>query len=320
VAYGIFVAMINGSFTDTTIRDVTGNIFAVGIYVPYLENVTFDPTVIERVTAPGPSGMAFGIWMATMQNGSFTDTTIRDVTGNTSAYGIYASTLNNVTFDPTVIERVTAPGPSGVALGIFVVMFNGSFTDTTIRDVTGNTSASGIYVVMINGSFTGTTILDINGNTSAYGIYAPYLENVTFANGELTNCGHGIWLEEGSDNLLEGFIIRDNTLFDTGVHLETNTSTTTIIRNCFFNNVLQALDNGTNNNWDGNYWEPEPGAPGFLIPGTARSRDSNPLGYCPLCAAVEVPAVTPLGIAALVGLLAVMATSTIVMKKRKKEK
>ncbi|MBN1763205.1 MAG: hypothetical protein JW878_09070 [Methanomicrobia archaeon] len=184
-----------------------------------------------------------------------------------------------------------------------------------------NGGACGIFaLIIINGSFIDTTIRDISGNSTARGICNMYAINVSFLTGELTNCGHGAWLEEGDNNRIEGFIIRDNTLFDTGVHLETDTNDTIVCRNCFFNNVLQAWDNGTNNIWDGNYWEPEPGEPGdpylYLIPGNAGSRDNHPLSYCPLCA-VEVPVLTLFGLLALVGLLSAVVAMTIATRKRR---
>ena len=289
-AYGVLVeTAINLTSTDTTVCDIHGNNNSIGILIEEGMNVDFDPTMIENVTAS--NGTAFGLLIEAI-NLSFTDTTIRDIAGNSSAYGILGASLINVTFDQTVIERVTAP--SGLACGVMMAatMQDGSFTDTRIRDVTGN--------------------------ASAYGIYASYLENVSFTNGEITNCGHGVWIIVGSDNSIAGFIIRDNTLFDTGVHLETDTSNTTVCRNCLYNNVLQAWDNGTNNSWDWNYWDPPPVEAGdpYLIPGNASSRDNNPLGYCPMCA-VQVPIHTPLGLIALISVLSGIAVITITLRKRR---
>lgn len=291
-AYGVMMigTTITPRLTDTTIRTILGERNSVGIFMENARNPSFDPTLIENVTAS--NGTAFGILMA-VTDGGFSDTTIRDIAGNSSAYGIFMIPAINVTFDPTIIERVTASAPNGEAYGIYASIINGSFIDTTIRDIAGNTTACGINIL--------------------------YAIHVAFLTGELTNCGHGAWLDDGEDNRIEGFIIRDNTLFDTGVHLETDTSNTTVYRNCFFNNVLQAWDNGTNNLWDGNYWEPPPyGAPEdpYLIPGNAASRDTAPLTYCPLCA-IDVPVTTPLGILALVGLLSAVATLTIATRKRR---
>ena len=343
-AYGVLVeTAINLTSTDTTVCDIHGNNNSIGILIEEGMNVDFDPTMIENVTAS--NGTAFGLLIEAI-NLSFTDTTIRDVDGNESAYGILMN-ATNVTFDQTVIENVTAP--NGDAFGIFAVdiLINGSFTDTTIRDVTGNASAVGILgaslinvtfdqtviervtalgvlacgvmmVTMQDGSFTDTTIRDVTGNASAYGIYASYLENVSFTNGEITNCGHGVWIVVGSDNSIAGFIIRDNTLFDTGVHLETDTSNTTVCRNCLYNNVLQAWDNGTNNSWDGNYWSPPPGITNYTIQGAAGSVDNTPLESCPLeILPVPVPALTPIGLLALVGILSGIAALTLAKRKRR---
>jgi len=339
-AFGIFAAIINGSFTDTTISDIFGYDGAAGIIMD-AENVSFDPTVIERVNAP--NGPAYGI-IAEIIDSSFTDTTISDIVGYNIAAGIYMI-AENVSFDPTVIERVNAS--NGEAFGIIAAIIDSSFTDTTISDIVGYDIAAGIYMLIaenvsfdptviervnasngaafgiiaaiIDSSFTDTTIRDIAGNSTACGIYMYSAINVSFLTGELTNCGHGLWLEYGDNNRIEEFIIRDNTLFDTGVHLETDASNTTVCRNCFFNNVLQAWDNGTNNIWIGNFWEPEPGefaTDPYLIPGNALSRDNKPLQYCPLCV-VEVPVLTPFGLLALVGLLSAVVAMTIATRKRR---
>jgi uncharacterized repeat protein (TIGR01451 family) len=308
--YGILMdPVVDGSFIDTTIRDIAGNKIARGIAMNAI-NVTFDQTVIERVNANASNGEAYGIYADYLISGSFTDTTISDIAGYNTAAGIVMLDAENVSFDPTVIERVNAS--NGAAFGIVAFIQNGSFTDTTISDIVGYDIAAGIYMdaenvsfdptviervtasapngdaygiyanYLINGSFTDTTIRDISGYDIVAGIYMYPAINVSFLTGELTNCGHGLWLECGEGNRIEGFIIRDNTLFDTGVHLETDTSNTTVCRNCFFNNVLQAWDNGTNNSWIGNYWSDWNGTGSYLINGSAGSEDSSPLDVCPL--------------------------------------
>ncbi len=349
-AYGILMANItDGSFSDTTIRDITGNYGLFGIPGPagmyiltYAKNVCFNHTVIERINAPYGQAVC-GMGFDSIQNGSFADTTISDITGNSFAYGFYLHMVvaENVSFDSTIIERINAP--NGLAFGIFVCGIsyppylqngsfadttisdiageqafgislaaeNGSFTDTTVHNITGNSLAYGIYMVAVNvsfnptviervnasngnaygiyayiidGSFTDTTVRDITGNKGASGISGVAI-NTNFSGGEITNCGHGIWLE-GKDNRIKGFIIRDNTLLDTGVHLETMMINTTICRNCFYNNVLQAWDNGANNSWYGNYYSDWNGTGSYPINGSAGSEDSNPLDVCPL---KEVP-------------------------------
>jgi hypothetical protein len=377
-AHGLAAVVINSSFTDTTIRDINGNPYAVGISI-YMENGRFSDTNVSDIngndSAYGISGVftnssvsdtnvsdingndtAVGIFgQFGFINDSFSDTTIRNITGNRAAIAIAMLWVsNNVTFDYTVIERVNAPNGSAAGLYSTHNVTNGSFSDTTVSDINGYDSAWGICIWknFINGSFSDTTVSDIAGNDSAYGIFGVFINssfsdtkvrdiagnssapgvlllecpvaaiaggatNTNFTGGEITNCGNGIWILSGSENRIEWFNISDNTLFDTGVHLETDTSNTTVFQNCFYNNVLQAWDNGTNNHWDGNYWNPPPGdqVDPYLIPGNASSRDSQPLTYCPICA-VEVPVTTPTGILALVGVLAMIAAVTIVRKRR----
>jgi hypothetical protein len=82
---------------------------------------------------------------------------------------------------------------------------------------------------------------------------------------------------------------------------------------------LQAVDHGSQNNLDRNYWEPPPGLTlddPYRISGDAMNRDHYPLTYCPLCA-VEAPAHTPVGLMALLSLLATIAAVTLTRRKRR---
>ncbi|HDS44945.1 MAG TPA: hypothetical protein ENN68_02415 [Methanomicrobia archaeon] len=131
----------------------------------------------------------------------------------------------------------------------------------------------------------------------------------------------GIVLLGSWNNVIERNMIRNNTGgARCGVYINSSSDENEIHGNCFFyNGPPQAIDDhcGKSNNWDGNYWEPAPGLPEdpYLIPGTAGQRDNAPLRQCPLCA-VQAPVITPFGLAALVGLLSIVATYTVVRKKR----
>jgi parallel beta-helix repeat protein len=130
----------------------------------------------------------------------------------------------------------------------------------------------------------------------------------------------GIILIHSQNNTIERNMIRNNKGLEyCGVYTNYNSDNNSIHSNCFFyNEPHQARDDfgGDSNHWDGNYWEPAPGEPAdpYLIPGEALSRDYYPLGQCPMCPAV--PAFTPLGIAALLVLLSIVATSILVRRKR----
>lgn len=83
-------------------------------------------------------------------------------------------------------------------------------------------------------------------------------------------------LENSNYNTIERNIIENNTLKDTEIHIESG-SYNEIYENCLINNEPQAYDNGVNNNWNRNYWDPH--TPNYSIPGTAGAKDYLP--YCP---------------------------------------
>jgi parallel beta-helix repeat protein len=131
-----------------------------------------------------------------------------------------------------------------------------------------------------------STIMNISvmGNCSAIGIAVFNSSGNAISNGELTNCEQGILIASGSNNTIEGSIIRNNTIV--GVCIDSGVINTEIHENCLIDNEPQAIDDGTGNNWTSNYWSPPPGG-NYTIPGAAGSEDSDPLDECPL---IEEPA------------------------------
>ncbi|RZB29417.1 MAG: hypothetical protein AEth_01234 [Candidatus Argoarchaeum ethanivorans] len=78
-------------------------------------------------------------------------------------------------------------------------------------------------------------------------------------------------------------MIVNNSGGGTGAHVTVESNDNEIHENCFIDNEPQAMDNGTNNNWTGNYWFPPPGGIGdYTISGSAGSEDADPLDDCPL--------------------------------------
>ena len=117
------------------------------------------------------------------------------------------------------------------------------------------------------------------------GIYMSNASNCVIKNSSIINCGQGILIASGSDNRIERNIIRANTIVGTGVRLESGAINTEIHKNCFIDNVPQAWDDGTGNDWVGNYWSPSPGEKGnYNIPGAARTEDTASQDVCPLIA------------------------------------
>ncbi|MGB3458852.1 MAG: PEGA domain-containing protein [Halobacteriota archaeon] len=131
-----------------------------------------------------------------------------------------------------------------------------------------------------------TTIMNVSvmGNCSAIGIAVFNSSGNAISNGEITNCEQGILIASGSNNTIEGIIIRNNTIV--GVCIDSGGINTEIHENCFIDNEPQAIDDGTDNSWTSNYWYPQPGG-NYTVPGAAESEDSDPLDECPL---IEEPA------------------------------
>ena len=91
---------------------------------------------------------------------------------------------------------------------------------------------------------------------SPAGVYMNNASNCVIKNNRIINCGHGILIASGIN--------------------------TEIYENCFIDNEPQAWDDGTANNWIGNYWSPPPGGPSiYIIAGAAGSEDKDPLDECP---------------------------------------
>ena len=162
-------------------------------------------------------------------------------------------------------------------------------------------------------------------NTVSENAIGVYLYNATWetiTENEIKDNEHGIWVEASNNNIIErNMIVNNKGGGMTGVHVDSDSDENEIHVNCFFDNEpYQAVDNfiaGHSNHWDGNYWEPEPGEPGdpFLIPGSAGSRDNNPLGYCPMC--VQAPTLTPIGLIALISVLSLIAAVTITRRRKR---
>jgi nitrous oxidase accessory protein NosD len=120
-------------------------------------------------------------------------------------------------------------------------------------------------------------------NYSAVGIAIYNSSGNEIQNGEVINCGQGIWIASGSANGIEGNKIQNNSIDGTGVRLESGVINTEIHENCFIDNDPQAWDDGTDNNWVSNYWSPPPGGTGnYTIPGAAGCEDTDHLSVCPL--------------------------------------
>ncbi len=149
-----------------------------------------------------------------------------------------------------------------------------------------------------------------------YGFFICYSNDCTISHNEIRDNEHGIYLYDSSNNTITWNMIENNTEIDTGLHITVGSNDNEIHRNCFINNIPQAWDDGLRNSWNSNFWSDYPVRGGrYNIQGSANSRDPHTLEQCPGPVA-QVPALTPLGILLLIGLIAIIAVITIKRKHR----
>jgi len=240
----------------------------------------------------------------------FYDCTISDLTsgGAPTTYGVYMVSGS----DENIISRAKIFKGEGPPIddGVYMQGCSDDFIlDSDIFDCLGGIS--------IHDKSTHT----ISGNTiygNKYGIYLTRTWDNIITENEIRDNREGIWLINSSNNTIERNKIVNNTGWDTGVHITEGSDGNKIHWNCFIDNVPQAWDDGHDNNWDYNFWSDYPQWGEYNISGAAGSKDHHTLRECggsPQPAAV--PALTPLGIIALVGLLSVvLAVSISIGRKR----
>ena len=266
------------------------------------------------------NGWAFGIWLAAANNNSFTTTAVTNLSSDLVVTGIELMVSNENEFHDWSMSDFNS-GSSDTTYGVDLAFCEQNvLSNGRIFRGAGPMLDFGVLMAFCSEN----VIQDCEIFDCRVGIQLDFEANGNeFVRNTIEDNLDGIVVVESNNNTIEANMIRNNKGgVHTGVHVDASSDENGIHGNCFFyNEPYQAWDDfsaGDSNHWDGNYWEPEPGEePGnpFLIPGAAGSRDSTPLGYCPLCPA-QVPALMPLGIVALVGLLSAIAALALVRKRR----
>ena len=152
-----------------------------------------------------------------------------------------------------------------------------------------NNALNGIYLDTSNNN----TIANCTfGNTTDEAIVLQNSPNNTITNCDFISNMYGISMggHDGSNNnIITSCNFSNN---DYGIEIQASSSNNDIYHNHFINNTIQAIDNGTNNQWDndypsgGNHWSDYIGTDGngdgigdipYDISGTANSQDRYPL-------------------------------------------
>ncbi|MFX0154472.1 MAG: NosD domain-containing protein [Candidatus Hodarchaeota archaeon] len=126
------------------------------------------------------------------------------------------------------------------------------------------------------------------------------INNLVSENDVFANAYRGIFLYNGDSNNISGNIVVNNG--DYGIRLEYNSNNNIFTNNSFINNNQNAIDYGTDNQWDngstGNYWSDYSGVDAnddgigdtpYDIAGTAGSYDYFPIWFDPPVFSVNSP-------------------------------
>ena len=269
--------------TDITIRNYEIKNLTGWSWAIWLEgsNIIVDNGVIEDLMSTYEDVAGIVILGS---NGLVRNFRIHNLTAPTSV-GVYGGNISNVEIRDGKIWNL-----QGESYGIYDGIMSNEKIPTISRS-TGIVETDTIRIQLLGNN---NLIDNVEIFNCLYGIVFGVSNTNKIRNCYIHDNGHGIYLYSSSYNTIERNIIENNTLADTGIYISSGSNDNEIHENCFINNYPQAYDDGSNNNWDRNYWDP----PIDTIPGSANSRDNDPLPYCPCFP--KVPMLNTLSLAILV--------------------
>ncbi|MFX1495562.1 MAG: nitrous oxide reductase family maturation protein NosD [Promethearchaeota archaeon] len=246
---------------------------------------------------------------------------------NAGGYPKAGIELNNVTKGILVINNCTS--------SFYGIKLDDSDNNTISRN-TANNNSYGIYLEGSNNNFISDNIVSYNNAVGVF-IWDGASFNNLISGNIMDNNTNGVVLSGcGYNNITENIISRSGNV---GLALELGPTHSpsyrnNIFLNCF-NNTNNAVDYGSNNNWDngvkGNYWADYAGLDAnndgigdipYDINGSAGSKDYFPLMKCPLTPPQEdgrIPLELIILISVISGGAAIgVATMLLIRRKRKR--
>ena len=149
---------------------------------------------------------------------------------------------------------------------------------------------SGYHGIMLQGGSDNNIVKENLVSSSLYGIrvYGNSNYNKIEKNTISNSYSNGMHIEESQSNIVKNNIIEEN--LGSGASIDENSFSNFIYLNGFFNNNINAEDNGINNQWDngtfGNYWDDYSGVDAnddgigdtpYNISGSTGSQDNFPI-------------------------------------------
>jgi len=283
----ITIASNNASYNENDINHKPEN--GVGIYVYNSYNITI-------INNNATSNLYDGIYLQGVIEDTFISGNKMIGCGLKLEYNTLSNALtNNVDNTNTVNSKTLYCKENEIGLteadftdpGQIILI---DCSDSIISEIDVNSSSIGISLLFCSNI---SIIKGIFSNNNRFGIYLMgSYDNIVVNNSITYNLQSGILLKNSYSNQIIGNNVFNNDQI--GVAIDINSDWNDIYSNCFGgNNLCNAVDNGTNNEWDngvkGNFWDDYTGIDAnnnnigdsaYSINGTALSRDNYPLIYC----------------------------------------
>jgi len=272
-AYGIYLQASSGNtFVNSTVRNYsTVQNESYGVYLNFSDNNEFiNNTIYELDTLVKED---YGIYLNASNYNNFSNTNIHDLKGEDDAYGIVLWSSNNNTFSSsTAVSNINATAAYGIGLlysnnntfsssttvsyvnatAAYGIGLSNSddneFYDCTISDLTAGGALTSYGVYMVSGSdnniISRAKIFRGGGPIIDYGVYMDNCTLNSIVDSEIRDNGHGIWVNQSSNNTIErNMIVNNKGGKKTGVHITEGSDANEIHENCFYNNEpYQAWD------------------------------------------------------------------------------